>query len=278
MAQGYSASGRSFSADVLSRILSVLHQEGATKKTNLAGKTRLNYLTCMKYLELLRSLGLVDLVKGGQPEDGAAERICINEQGRRFNTSLSAYLAGEVVKSSNNDNTILIENQSNFAIDDKKEINNLQARKKIDTTDSKMPLNNQRKIMLVDDEQDILFTYKLFLSERCYEADVFSNSVEALHQIALFPSSYELVITDIRMSSMNGLQLYHGIRALNPNIKIMFLSALDATDELVSVLPGLTKEFVLKKPVNRDVFIRTVERALQHSGGSPTSVSPFIRS
>src|SRR3989441_8414424 len=261
-----SSSGRSFSADVLSRILSVLHREGETRKTNLAGKTRLNYLTCMKYLDLLRSLGLIELRRDDK-DAGGGQRVLINGAGKQFNVSLSAYLQG-------NDNSDATEIK--YYVDRNK--NFQQSAKQTDTRDNLSPYTHGR-IMLVDDEKDILFTYKLFLTEHGYDAEVFSNPAEAFQQIALSPSAYELVVTDIRMSSLNGLQLYHGIRALNPKIKIIFLSALDATDELVSVLPGLNKDFVLKKPVDREVFMKTIDLALQNGGGgSANSVSALLRS
>src|SRR5437867_3421084 len=208
MAQGTAYSGRSFSADVLSRILSVLHQEGAIKKTNLAGKTRLNYLTCMKYLELLKSLGLIELTRSDREGDTSG-RVSINELGRRFSSNLSAYLQGN---GSSGGNIITTENQY-YDVDGNKDLQELL--EQIGPVDNNVPRDSHSKIMLVDDEQDVLFTYKLFLSQRGYDADAFSNSAEALHQISLSPSSYKLVITDIRMPSLNGLQLYHGIRALN---------------------------------------------------------------
>ena len=265
-----SSSGRSFSADVLSRILSVLHREGETRKTNLAGKTRLNYLTCMKYLDLLRSLGLIELRRDDK-DAGGGQRVLINGAGKQFNASLSAYLQGNDNNGSNSGAT-----ENKYYVDRNK--NYQQSAKQTDTRDNLSP-DTHGRIMLVDDEKDILFTYKLFLTEHGYDAEVFSNPAEAFQRIALSPSAYELVVTDIRMSSLNGLQLYHGIRALNPNIKIIFLSALDATDELVSVLPALNKDFVLKKPVNREVFMKTIDLALQNGdGGSANSVSPLLRS
>jgi CheY-like chemotaxis protein/predicted transcriptional regulator len=264
MAQRFSPGvGRSFNADVLKRILSVLHQEGPTKKTNLAGKTRLNYLTCVKYLELLKSLGLVELVKGEKVHEGG-ERISINQQGLRFSASLSAFLK---------------RNYTNAMPYLSAADNNLQSLPlEVDGSDNKMSMNKKIKIMLVDDDQDTLFTYKLFLAGTGYDVHVFSNPVEALNHLALFASSYQLVITDIRMSTLNGLQLFHEIKALNPNIRVMFISALDATDELVSILPGLQKDLVLRKPIDRVSFIKALNRAFQYSERSANSVNPLVTS
>jgi len=262
MASSLSNAGRSFSASVLNRILTILHQEGAIKKTNLAGKTRLNYLTCLKYLELLKSLGLVHV---NSDQDARGERISISEFGMRFNNNLLAYLQKGDGRNAVTDYfeaknvTEFIEKEMGTVLTSHQ--NNENAR------------NLSGKIMLVDDEKDILFTYQLFLSDAGYEVDVFSDPAEALRQVALSPAAYQLVITDIRMSLINGLQLYHGMRVLNQNIKIIFLSALDAADEVVSVLPGMKKELVLKKPVNKETFTKAVELVMHRT----EKISPSIQ-
>jgi hypothetical protein len=48
------------------------------------------------------------------------------------------------------------------------------------------------------------------------------------------------------MSSINCLKLYRGIITLNPKPKVIFLSALDAIEELVSVLPGVDRNLFSK--------------------------------
>jgi predicted transcriptional regulator len=52
----------SFSFDVTERILDVLNDHGTSmKKTNLASKTRLNYNVCLRYIEMLNSLGWIEV-------------------------------------------------------------------------------------------------------------------------------------------------------------------------------------------------------------------------
>ena len=48
--------------DVLRRLLATLHENGRTNRTNLAGKTGLNYGNCIKYINLLRLLGWIELI------------------------------------------------------------------------------------------------------------------------------------------------------------------------------------------------------------------------
>jgi DNA-binding response OmpR family regulator len=88
--------------------------------------------------------------------------------------------------------------------------------------------------------------------------------VEALtHFVNVKPSHYNLAILDIRMPGPNGLQLYYRLKAIKRNIKILFVSALDAVPELISILPGLNSAHdIIKKPVALDDFIRAVKIAL----------------
>jgi len=67
---------------------------------------------------------------------------------------------------------------------------------------------------------------------------------------------------DIRMPDLNGLQLYYRVKAVNPNIKILFISALDAAEELVTALPGIEQKYILRKPVDNEEFLNKVKTLL----------------
>ncbi len=67
------------------------------------------------------------------------------------------------------------------------------------------------------------------------------------------------------MPWLNGLQLYYRIKAINHNVKIIFVTALDAADELVSILPDVTLDFIIKKPADRDLVTNTVKLAIASS-------------
>jgi DNA-binding NarL/FixJ family response regulator len=60
------------------------------------------------------------------------------------------------------------------------------------------------------------------------------------------------------MPQMSGLRLYQGIKASNPNVKVIFLSSLDASPELTEIFPEIREGQVLRKPVSRNDFIGTI--------------------
>jgi predicted transcriptional regulator len=72
----------SFSVDVITRILSILSDEGDMKRTVLAGRARLNYSALIRYLRLLKTLRWID------SKDSDSSIIAITNVGRSFNKLL----------------------------------------------------------------------------------------------------------------------------------------------------------------------------------------------
>jgi len=122
--------------------------------------------------------------------------------------------------------------------------------------------NANKRVILVDDEQDILFTYKVFL-ETDYDVTSFADPVFALNYIRNISNfNHLLIILDIRMKNLNGFQLYQQIKAIDPTIKILFVTALDLLDEFSTIVPGISKEQIMRKPVDKKLFTNTVKKLL----------------
>ena len=64
------------------------------------------------------------------------------------------------------------------------------------------------------------------------------------------------------MPGLNGLQLYYRLKAMKPDIKVLFVSALDIAKEMVSILPGVKLEDAIEKPVAQENFVNNVKAAL----------------
>jgi DNA-binding response OmpR family regulator len=92
----------------------------------------------------------------------------------------------------------------------------------------------------------------------------YTDSYQALKAFASSPNLYDLVILDIRMENLNGLQLYQSLKAMNPLSKIIFVSALDAAKELTSIFSDIGPEDVIKKPVEKETFIKVVRMSLEN--------------
>lgn len=127
------------------------------------------------------------------------------------------------------------------------------------------PKIRKQTVMVVDDEPDVLVTLRSFLvRDGKYDVEAFSDSYGALQAFAKSePGHFDLIILDIRMPSMNGIQLYKRLKAIDPHAKIIFLTALDASDELLSVLQGLRSIDIMKKPLGQTNFLQRVEASIR---------------
>ena len=64
------------------------------------------------------------------------------------------------------------------------------------------------------------------------------------------------------MKNLNGFQLHQQIKAIDPTIKILFVTALDILDELLSIVPRVSKDQIMRKPVEKKIFTNTVKKLL----------------
>ena len=61
------------------------------------------------------------------------------------------------------------------------------------------------------------------------------------------------------MNNLNGFQLHQQIKSIDPTIKILFVTALDILDELLNIFLEISKEQIMRKPVDKSLFAHTVK-------------------
>jgi DNA-binding NtrC family response regulator len=152
----------------------------------------------------------------------------------------------------------MIEKQLNSFVEDFREDKNEKRRIFFHKKDKK-----NKRIIIVDDDEDVLFTYRSFLTDHDYNITCFTDPILALNHIREIPNYDDiLIILDIRMKNLNGIQLHQQIKAIDPTIKTIFITALDILDELLSIVPGISKEQIMRKPVDKKIFTNTVKKLL----------------
>ena len=123
--------------------------------------------------------------------------------------------------------------------------------------------NKNKRIIILDDDEDVLFTYRSFLKDYDYHIACFTDPTLTLNYIKdLSEFNDLLLILDIRMKNLNGFQLHQQIKAIDPTIKILFVTGLDILDEMLSIVPGISKNHIMRKPVDRKIFTNTVKNML----------------
>ena len=88
-----------------------------------------------------------------------------------------------------------------------------------------MSENNHKRILLVDDEEQVLFVVSESLSKLGAEAEIItaSNGEEALEKIK--EKFFDLVITDLKMPKMDGIQLTEAIKEFSPETQVIWMTA-----------------------------------------------------
>jgi CheY-like chemotaxis protein len=113
-------------------------------------------------------------------------------------------------------------------------------------------------ILLVDDDPSILFLFTHYLKSEQMIVHSFTDPLAALEHFMSNQSVYDLIITDIRMKKMNGLDLYYKVKALDPKLPVLFITALDFIEEVSSLMPDVNMSQFLTKPVDREEFLNCV--------------------
>jgi DNA-binding NtrC family response regulator len=110
-----------------------------------------------------------------------------------------------------------------------------------------------KKIVIIDDEKDILDTLKRFLTRSGkLEIDCFLNPKEALTHIK--SGKYDLVLTDIMMPQMNGMDVLKIIKNESPETKVIMMTAYSTIDKTIEANQVGAEEYVTKPFVSlRDV-------------------------
>lgn len=125
--------------------------------------------------------------------------------------------------------------------------------------------NKTKKIMLVDDEADILGLFKMVLeSDARLKVDAFADPIVALENFR--PGLYDLLLIDIAMPKMNGFELYDKIRELDKKVKISFVTASEMFYEEIrkEAFPEFdTTICFIRKPIANPDLIQQVREILE---------------
>src|SRR5918996_2005473 len=122
---------------------------------------------------------------------------------------------------------------------------------------------NNRKILLVDDEPDIIYSIKRLLEDNEFVVDSYADPTLALSNFR--PRLYDLLLLDIKMPKMSGLDLYQKIKEIDSNVKICFLTASELFYEeyrRLDAYPRLDKAYFVQKPFRAEQLIHKLNEIL----------------
>lgn len=121
---------------------------------------------------------------------------------------------------------------------------------------------NKRKILIVDDEDDITLSFKRILEIYGFIVDTFNDSTVALSEFK--KKYYDLALIDIKMPNLDGFDLYKQLKELDPNLKIFFLTASEAYYEQYRKkdYSKLDRGLFIQKPIELKALLEKINHSL----------------
>ncbi len=131
-------------------------------------------------------------------------------------------------------------------------------------------MNSKAKILLVDDDESLLKLLTIRLMANNYEVTTASSASQALGELQQM--QFDVVLTDLRMDDIDGMQLAEQIHIHYPSMPVVMMTAHGSIPDAVKA----TKQGVfafLTKPIDKDELIDTLAKAVRMHGSSGAQAS-----
>jgi DNA-binding NtrC family response regulator len=130
--------------------------------------------------------------------------------------------------------------------DDNKGLRNLP--KEDSNEDEDKPI---AKLLVVDDDPDIVHVLKQGLLKNRFLVSAFTSPEEALQNFQSNSDDYCLMLSDIRMPELSGIQLTRKVKEINPKVKVVLMTSFEIRDnEFSKVFPSTQVDGFVQKPVS----------------------------
>jgi DNA-binding response OmpR family regulator len=127
-----------------------------------------------------------------------------------------------------------------------------------------MNKKNNNRILLVDNEPDIALAFKIGLEDNGFVVDAFNDP--ELASANFKDGLYDLLLLDIKMPKMNGIEFYQRMKEIDKKVKVCFITASEIhyyqkiTKEL---LPTLGARRLIRKPIKIIDLVKDLKQELE---------------
>lgn len=119
---------------------------------------------------------------------------------------------------------------------------------------------SHERILIVDDEENVLVLFKRVLAKEGYQVECASSGYEALHRLE--NNSFNLVLTDLKMNGMDGLDLVRKSKALNPAVPFIMITAYGTIQAAMTAGKEGVENFLIK-PIDIEELKLAVKKVLR---------------
>ncbi|MBI4823627.1 MAG: sigma-54-dependent Fis family transcriptional regulator [Nitrospirae bacterium] len=116
------------------------------------------------------------------------------------------------------------------------------------------------KILIVDDEKDILRALEFLLSGEGYSVTKALSGEEAVEQIK--KTDFDIVLTDLKMEKMDGIQVLEEAKRINPETTVILMTAYASVESAVDAMKKGASEYIVKPFINEEIRL-TIKRQLE---------------
>jgi DNA-binding NtrC family response regulator len=117
-------------------------------------------------------------------------------------------------------------------------------------------------VLVIDDDADMRELARDMLKDRGHQVATAGSGEEALKRLA--EEDYAVVLTDLRMKGMQGLELLAQIKRGYPDINVILMTAFGSVETAVEAMKHGASDY-LTKPVKKDELVRVVERVIREA-------------
>jgi DNA-binding response OmpR family regulator len=120
-----------------------------------------------------------------------------------------------------------------------------------------------RKILIVDDEYDITFVFKIILEEKGFAVDIYNDPIVALSSYK--PYYYDLVMIDLKLPEITGFELYNQIRMVDNKTKVCFLTSSEQFHQQYRSIEfqDFDPDLFIQKPVENEILINKINKIIE---------------
>ena len=124
-----------------------------------------------------------------------------------------------------------------------------------------MSADHGQRILVVDDEPDMAESCAFLLRRKGYETTVATSAEQAVEELARLP--FALVVSDVRMPRMNGMQLLSAVKSRDPDIEVVLITGHPDIQGAVAAIKQGAFDYLTKPYAEKDLLER-VGKALAH--------------
>lgn len=123
---------------------------------------------------------------------------------------------------------------------------------------------NSKKMLISDDEPEVIRFYSKIITDRNVHVEIFSSSdaIETKKMIESKPNEYDLFTTDNRKPFICGAELAGLLRNISPLTKILICSGYSDYDTCIEILENQLVDYYMPKPVDPDEYIQVICKLL----------------